>query len=210
VELVSSPDHSGLLTIDLLKHKRLNAQNAALFVFFCYDIMVGFTLLEKYLGIISTIGYEQSNIKDFIAQLKSAKIQRLLDIRELPISRRKGFSKQALKSALEDAGIAYDHLKALGDPKLGREAAREGRYAEFEKIFSAHIQESSAQDALKLVSIMASREACCLLCYERDPGRCHRNIVAENLKMYYNLDVRHLYVRAGIAKKWDQTQASAP
>jgi uncharacterized protein (DUF488 family) len=56
--------------------------------------------------------------------LKVAKITRLIDVRELPISRRKGFAKTALSTALAVAGIEYVHLKGPGDPKDGREAAR--------------------------------------------------------------------------------------
>ena len=45
---------------------------------------------------LATIGYEGSAIEDFIATLKLANIEILLDVREIPLSRKKGFSKNAL------------------------------------------------------------------------------------------------------------------
>jgi hypothetical protein len=50
------------------------------------------------------------------------------------LSRKKGFSKTALRERLEAEGIAYFHFVELGDPKPGRDAARAGRFAEFKKV----------------------------------------------------------------------------
>jgi uncharacterized protein (DUF488 family) len=61
-------------------------------------------------------------------------VRLLIDVRELPTSRRKGFAKSALSSALAAADIGYLHLKGLGDPKPGRDAARAGDYAGFLKV----------------------------------------------------------------------------
>lgn len=78
-----------------------------------------------------TIGYEGVCIGDFMATLRLAGITTLVDIRELPLSRKPGFSKRALAGHVEAVGISYYHIQALGDPKAGRTAAREGRLAEF-------------------------------------------------------------------------------
>lgn len=74
--------------------------------------------------VLATIGYEGSSLQDFIATLRAASIRTLIDVRALPISRRPGFAKNALSKALAEAGIDYVHLKGLGDPKEGRDAAR--------------------------------------------------------------------------------------
>ena len=71
---------------------------------------------------IWTSGYEKVGVPDFIATLKAAKIKTLIDVREVANSRRAGFSKKALAASLDEAGIAYIHMKPLGTPKLGREA----------------------------------------------------------------------------------------
>jgi uncharacterized protein (DUF488 family) len=73
-----------------------------------------------------TIGYEKVGVPDFIASLQAAKVKTLIDVREVANSRRAGFSKKALAASLDEAGIAYVHMKALGTPKAGREAARRG------------------------------------------------------------------------------------
>ena len=78
-----------------------------------------------------TIGYEGADLFDFLATLKHAEVSLLVDIRELPASRRKGFSKNALQENLESVGIQYIHLRDLGDPKEGRLAARTGNFKDF-------------------------------------------------------------------------------
>lgn len=65
---------------------------------------------------IYTIGYEATTMADFIATLHAAGIERVIDVRALPLSRRPGFSKTALAAELRSNGIDYSHLKALGTP----------------------------------------------------------------------------------------------
>jgi uncharacterized protein (DUF488 family) len=151
--------------------------------------------------LLSTIGYEGASLDDFIATLKLAKISCLLDVRELPISRRKGFAKTALSEALAKAGIDYVHLKGLGDPKPGREAARRKDFVAFNKIFSSHMKTDIARNDLKTASslIMASRT--CLMCFERDPHTCHRELVAEAVNAKLPVEIQHLGVRSGLAKQ---------
>ena len=76
---------------------------------------------------IFTIGYEGATMDDFLSALKQAGVERVIDVRALPLSRRPGFSKTPLQNALAEAGIEYVHLKALGTPAEGRNAARAGR-----------------------------------------------------------------------------------
>ena len=148
---------------------------------------------------IATIGYEGSTPDDFLVTLLQAKITTLVDVRELPLSRRKGFSKTALSSALEEAGIEYIHLRGLGDPPEGRAAARAGNRAKFLKIFSAHMKTDEAKTDLRKLSVLASTQSICLMCFERNPRDCHRAIVAEEISAIVTRRVRHLGVRKGIA-----------
>jgi uncharacterized protein (DUF488 family) len=76
-----------------------------------------------------TIGYEGATMGEFLAALQAAGVERLIDVRAVPNSRRPGFSKTPLRNALAEVGIEYVHLRALGTPAAGREAAREGRKA---------------------------------------------------------------------------------
>lgn len=145
---------------------------------------------------IYTIGYEGAELGEFIATLRAHGIKQVIDIRELPLSRRKGFSKNQLKDALECNGIEYAHLKALGDPKPGREAARRGDFAEFRLIFKRHMATSIAASALLSVAGIAEVQASCLMCFERDYENCHRAIVAEKLRHASSFEVTHLTVAA--------------
>jgi uncharacterized protein (DUF488 family) len=141
-----------------------------------------------------TIGYEGINPDDLISSLRHSGVRLLIDIREVPISRKRGFSKSALASGLTNAGIDYLHFKGLGDPKLGRVAARQGRYSEFRSIFGAHMRTSVAQLALEDAILAASRTTACLLCFEHDHTNCHRSIVANSMVKRNRFSVVHLRV----------------
>jgi uncharacterized protein (DUF488 family) len=143
---------------------------------------------------VYTIGYEGADLATFLARLTSAKIAQVIDVRELPLSRKRGFSKSALAAALTESGIRYLHLRDLGDPKPGREAARRGDHTGFLRIYKQHLAGPAAQKALAEASRQASAVRSCLLCFERDHEGCHRAIVAEAMSASTGLEVTHLRV----------------
>jgi uncharacterized protein (DUF488 family) len=126
---------------------------------------------------IFTIGYEGTTVPEFIAALVKAGVERVIDVRALPLSRRPGFSKSPLKAALQEAGIEYVHLKALGTPSEGRTAARAGRHADLERIYAGQLElpEAIAQSAQMLE--LAREKPSALLCMEREPAHCHRTLL---------------------------------
>jgi len=140
---------------------------------------------------IFTIGYEGTMVPEFIAALQSAGVRRVIDVRALPLSRRPGFSKSALKAALEQAGIEYVHLKALGTPADGRAAARAGRHADLERIYAGQLElpEAIAQSGQMLA--LAEEKPSALLCMERDPAHCHRTLLLDAVAG--DAEVVHLY-----------------
>ena len=142
--------------------------------------------------IIHTIGYEGLPPSDLFALLREAGVQRLVDVRAIANSRKPGYSKRALAAGLEAAGIAYEHVPALGTPKAGREAARAGRPAEMRRIFTAHLATEAAQAALGELAESAASVPSCLLCLEADPHVCHRTIIAQALAERWELRVRAL------------------
>ena len=152
---------------------------------------------EAELNKIYTLGYEGANVVDFIATLKRAGISLLLDVRQLPQSRRPGFSKRVLSEALKEAGIGYRHMRQLGDPKPGRDAARRGDMAEFRSIFGAHLASEEAQIAIRDAATVSQEEAVALMCYERAPKDCHRSIVAERIRDIVSVEIVHLGVHPG-------------
>jgi uncharacterized protein (DUF488 family) len=126
---------------------------------------------------IFTIGYEKATQAELIAALQAAGVKRVIDVRAVPLSRRPGFSKNILKNGLAEAGIDYVHLKALGTPPAGREAARKGRHAELERIYAGQLDLPEAIVAAAEMRDLAAERPSALLCYERDPHVCHRSLL---------------------------------
>jgi uncharacterized protein (DUF488 family) len=130
---------------------------------------------------VMTIGYEGATLEDVIARLRAAGVVRLVDVRAVAASRRAGFSKTVLRESLEAAGIAYVHLRALGTPKAGREAARAGRIAEMRAIYDDQLATPEARDALARLEGLVAERPTALLCYEAAAEGCHRRVLTERL-----------------------------
>ncbi|MDB5662207.1 MAG: hypothetical protein JWM38_2502 [Sphingomonas bacterium] len=126
---------------------------------------------------IFTIGYQGATQAALIAALTRAGVERLIDVRAVPLSRRPGFSKNVLANGLREAGIDYVLLKALGTPPEGREAARKGDHATLERVYAGQLElpEAIAQGARMLD--LAAEKPSALLCFERDPHGCHRTLL---------------------------------
>jgi uncharacterized protein (DUF488 family) len=130
---------------------------------------------------LATIGYESATQDEVIGKLRRAGVEVLIDVRAVAASRRAGFSKRLLAASLQAAGIDYVHLRQLGTPKPGREAARHGRIDEMHAIYEDHLREPAAQLELAQAREIAAGRKAALLCYEADAHRCHREIVAERI-----------------------------
>jgi uncharacterized protein (DUF488 family) len=128
-----------------------------------------------------TIGYEAATMVEFLAALQMAKVERVIDVRAVPNSRRPGFSKTPLRNALAEVGIDYVHLRALGTPAAGREAARAGRKSELEAIYSGQLETPQAMAEGAMMLELAVEKASALLCFERDPACCHRTLLWQSL-----------------------------
>jgi uncharacterized protein (DUF488 family) len=128
---------------------------------------------------LATIGYEGATIGEVLHSLAAADIDTLVDVRALAMSRRPGFAKTALSAHLRERGIAYLHYRALGTPAEGRAAARSGRTEVMYKIFREHLATDAAQEQLaQLIDLMRAGKRVCILCFEADPAKCHRRLVA--------------------------------
>jgi uncharacterized protein (DUF488 family) len=126
---------------------------------------------------IFTIGYEGTTMEAFLATLKAAGVERVIDVRALPLSRRPGFSKNILAATLADAGIGYVHLKALGTPKPGRDAAKRGDWRTMERIYADQLELPEAQAAAAQLRDLAADKISAVLCFEHDPRHCHRTML---------------------------------
>ncbi len=140
---------------------------------------------------IFTIGYEGTTVGEFLAALQQAGVERVIDVRAVPNSRRPGFSKTPLRNALAEVGIDYVHLRALGTPADGRAAARAGRHEELERIYAGQLElpEAMAQGA-QMVELSREKPSA-VLCYERDPSGCHRTLLLDSVAP--DAEVEHLF-----------------
>lgn len=153
-----------------------------------------------------TIGYEGSTPEAFDITLIHSRIQCVVDARAIAMSRRKGFAKTALRVRLASHGIEYEHLRGLGDPKEGRNAAKSGEWKAFLDIYNAHMQTSECIRDLSVLANLARTRRIALLCYETDPSTCHRKIVAEHLALNQRIEIVHLIVAQGKAHEQTRTR----
>lgn len=144
---------------------------------------------------IFTIGYEGLNIDQFKQIMLNAGVDTLVDVRELPLSRKPGFSKTKLREALVSSGIGYIHMPRLGCPKPVRHQLKEdGDWSAYKVKFLEYL-DGQGEEVAKLIET-ASRKNCALMCFEADAMFCHRSLVAKTVKEKAGFTVVHL------SKKW--------
>lgn len=136
-----------------------------------------------------TIGYEAATLDNLIGRLKDAGVQVVIDVRAIAASRRAGFSKTVLSASLAAENIDYVHLRALGTPKAGRDAARKGRIAEMHEIFEGQLAEPQAQIELVKAGEIAAERKAALLCFEAEVCGCHRAVVAQRLSQKATFEI---------------------
>lgn len=127
-----------------------------------------------------TIGYEGRTVDDLVTRLRDDKVAVLVDVRLTPLSRKPGLSKRRLADTLAEAGIAYVHLPALGNPKENRSLFRAGDPRSRSR-FRALLRSPEGVAALDQVAEMAAEARVALLCFERDAADCHRHVVSDEL-----------------------------
>lgn len=131
-----------------------------------------------------TIGYERLLPPELVAELRAAGVQRLIDVRFRPQSRRAGMSKTRLGELLAEHGIAYEHRRALGTPPDIRWFYKNRQEAEGARRFAEHIEadDAGALDELADELRSPSTPPTALLCLEADPAVCHRRVIADHLR----------------------------
>ena len=142
-----------------------------------------------------TIGYEGAGLQEFLGCLEKNAVECLLDVREIPFSRKRGFSKTPLSRALEERGIHYVHFKELGSPSPVREELKQGQ--DYRKFFHEIEEYLATQvEGIERAYSYIGRMTCCLMCYEKLAAMCHRKVVASKIKERdgNGLEVKHLNV----------------
>lgn len=139
-----------------------------------------------------TVGYQGRTIDELLDELAAAGVKRLVDVRELPLSRKRGFSKTSLGESLDAVGIEYVHLKPLGNPKENRERYWSGDVEGGATIYRRHLHNGS-RAALGDLAESLDGDSVCLLCFERDHALCHRDVIVESLcELRPDLVIEHL------------------
>jgi uncharacterized protein (DUF488 family) len=130
---------------------------------------------------IWTIGYETLLPEPLVAELSAARAERLIDVRFRPQSRRPGMSKTRLAARLREAGIAYEHRRALGTPPDLRWLYRAGRLEEAAAGYRQHVEAHAGDELDALAAELGDGPRTALLCLEADPAACHRRVITEAL-----------------------------
>lgn len=142
---------------------------------------------------LRTIGYTGFSIEEFLEKLAENGVESLVDIREIPISRKPGFSKSALRRKLEAAGIAYHHFRLLGSPRqLRHELWETGDYKTFFSNVRKHIASTDAERQIEEVIRIARHASACLMCCCPDSDHCHRKCVIEAISKRTFFSYDHL------------------
>ena len=131
---------------------------------------------------IWTIGYEKLAPEALVAELEAARVERVIDVRFRPQSRRPGMSKTRLGERLADHRIAYEHRRALGTPADLRWLFHQGRVEEAAAAYRAHVAEHEPEALDALAAELAAGPRTALLCLEADPAGCHRRVITDALR----------------------------
>jgi uncharacterized protein (DUF488 family) len=123
---------------------------------------------------VFTIGYEKHTPDTFVQTLARFDVKRLIDVRELPLSRRKGFSKTALAAKLRESGIEYVHVREAGNPFR----AQKGDIETCLRLYAGHLEEHTVKRVLDLALSAPSA----LLCVEQCAHECHRSVLANRMR----------------------------
>src|SRR5665811_1362258 len=104
-----------------------------------------------------------------------------------------GYEQTPAKAVLDERGISYLHLRGLGTPKDGRDAARGGKFDVLHKIYAKHLKTPQAKEELDELSALVKKSGpVCILCYERDHLHCHRQWIAEIIRDRDGVKVENL------------------
>jgi len=142
---------------------------------------------------VLTIGYEGRTIDEFVSNLKSFNVTRLIDVREIPLSRKKGFSKSSLKERLESENIEYVHLRSLGSPSEIRDKVKmDSDYKYFFEAYSKYLCQNN--DAFVTLYNYITTGINCIMCFERFPEKCHRSVIADKIREYDGNGLKIIHV----------------
>jgi uncharacterized protein (DUF488 family) len=127
-----------------------------------------------------TLGYQSHTLNTFFNLLSENDVDILVDVRQNPVSRKRGFSKGFLEKRASRLGIEYYHFACLGTPpRIRRLYSQTGNVKKALEEYEEHLR-SHKKCLLSLIHTVTSKQFC-LLCLESDYTSCHRSIIAQHL-----------------------------
>lgn len=146
-----------------------------------------------YVTEIFTIGFTRKSAERFFESLRSAGVERVVDIRLHNESQLAGFSKRRdLEYFLRViVGIEYVHVPELAptEDMLRAYRAQRASWPHYERQFLALMEERRIEETLPRTLF----ERACLLCSEPEPEHCHRRLVVEYLARHWrSVEARHI------------------
>jgi len=146
-----------------------------------------------------TIGHGSRSIEEFLALLGETKMERLVDVRAYPASRRyPHFGRAALEKSLAAAGVRYLwEGKALGGRRApaGHSPHVALGNPQF-RAYADHMMTEAFRDALERLVRVAREERTAFMCAERLPSECHRSLISDAL-VARGLAVGHIVATGG-------------
>ena len=125
-----------------------------------------------------TVGYQGVEPDALVQSLAAAGVTTVVDTRRTPTSRRPHYRREALRQRLDDSGIGYVSRPTLGVPKPIRALADSRRWM-FDLAYRGILGRASAD--VDAAVAMTETETIALLCFEVDPGSCHRALLATEM-----------------------------
>lgn len=136
---------------------------------------------------IHTIGHSNRPVAEFLDLLKAHGIRKVVDIRTIPQSRHNPqFGKDALRAALKNAHISYEHLKALGGLRRPeKDSVNLGWQNASFRGFADYMGTPEFARGLARLKDLAAQTKTAVMCAEAVPWRCHRSLIADALTVQH-------------------------
>lgn len=142
---------------------------------------------------VFTIGHSTRSIDEFIALLNAHHIDRIIDVRRFPGSKRyPQFGSESLGLVLTNMGIGYRHAPELGGRRTPTYGSRHDawRSASF-RAYADHMESPVFQQGLEQLIDAASTARGAIMCAEAVPWRCHRQLISDAL-VARGIEVLHI------------------
>lgn len=148
---------------------------------------------KKNINTIYTIGHTTRSLEDFVELLRANKIDKLIDIRSFPSSRKyPQFNKESLATSLPQHGIMYEHKVDLGGRRKVQKDSKNNRWHNKSfRGYADYMETDKFEDAISDLEETASQTRVAIMCSEAVWWRCHRSMVADYLKAK-GWDVEHI------------------